>query len=84
MGRLKSTRPRIPDPTFFFSVGYWLAKAYGLKDMGTQKNQLAWYANPKLPEQIEVYSDSILIRIENGTTHRLIIDEGEQAWLKRR
>lgn len=64
------------SPRFFYTLGYRLAQAYGLKEQPLDplyKGRLAWFAHEKTHEQVEVYADSIIVRTEGGETHRLII-----------
>lgn len=67
---------RISSPRYFYTLGYRLAQAYGLKEQPLDplyKGRLSWFASPKTIEQVEVYEDSIIIRTEGGETHRLVI-----------
>jgi hypothetical protein len=67
---------RTTSPRFFYTLGYRLAQAYGLKEQPLDplyKGRLAWFANPKTSEQVEVYGDSIVVRTEGNETHRLVI-----------
>lgn len=71
------------DPQYFYTLGYRLAEAYGLNELSFDPNKsgkMAWFAHYKLPEQIEVFPDHIIIRCEAGT-HKLVIAE-DDPWLK--
>lgn len=68
----------LSDPRFFYTIGYRLGQAYGLKEQPLDPlypSRLAWFAHPKMREQVEVYADCIFVRTEGGDVHRLIIAE---------
>lgn len=75
---MAKSKPPIPDPPYFYTIAYRLAQAYGLKEqpvLPSRPGLLSWFAGTKQIEQIEVYADGIVVRIEDGTTHRLRIDQ---------
>lgn len=68
----------VSSPRFFYTLGYRIAQAYGLKEQPLDplyKGRLSWFAHEKVHEQVEVYADSIIVRTEGGETHRLVIDD---------
>lgn len=74
----KTNKPLVSDPPYFYTLGFRLAQVYGLKEQPTLPSRpglLSWFAAHKQIEQVEVYADSLVVRIEDGTTHRLIIQQ---------
>lgn len=72
----RSRKSPIADPPYFYTLGFRLAQIYGLEEqrpLPSRPGLLSWFAAPKQIEQIEVYADALVVRIEDGTTHRLII-----------
>lgn len=66
------------DPRFFYTVAYRLGLGYGLKEQPRDPlypTRLAWWGRPGVTEALEVYSDHLIVRAEDGTTHTLIIKE---------
>lgn len=69
------TKPS-PDPRFFYTVAYRLGLGYGLPEQPRDPlypDRLGWWAKPGFTAQIEAFADSLVIRAEDGTTHRLHI-----------
>lgn len=69
------------DPRFFYTVAYRLGVGYGLPEQSRDPrypDRLGWWAKAGRTEQIEVYADRLLIRAEDGTTHRLIIADADR------
>lgn len=78
MSRPNKPRPRVPDPPYFYTLAFRLAQAYGLKEQPRLESRpalLAWFADYRLPEFIEVFADCLVVQTEAGIRHRLIIDD---------
>lgn len=69
------SRPK-NDPKFFYTIGFRLAQAYGLKEQPldpSKPTRIGWFASNRFPEEIEVYADAIVIKTESKAKHRLVI-----------
>lgn len=78
MVRARKRLPTTPDPKYFFALGYRIAQIYGLREHSPPSSRpelLAWFATGGQVEQVDVYADCIIVTIEDGTSHRLIIDD---------